>query len=225
MLKHILVIPDGNRRYAKERNCSLQEIYDYAIIELTTKLLKFFLIEKNIPEVTIYGISLNNILKRKAEELEPIFKPQIKAYKKWLTDNDFKNAQVAFRFFGEIEKLPKNYKKIIKELEAAAPKKPKKMCNLLVGYDAEAEIVNAINCAQKNKGRISQEKLRDFLQLKTPIDVVFRSGYEKRLSGAPLIQSSQAELIFADYYYPELNKKRMEGIIEEYNNRKRRHGQ
>ena len=225
MLKHVLVIPDGNRRYAKEHNRSFQAVYDYAILDITTRLIKFFLIENDVQIVTIYGLSLNNVQKRQLEELEPIFESQIKAYRKWQSDSDFKKAKVAFHFIGELKKLPKNYQEAIKKLEKATTIASKKTCNILVAYDAESEILDVFKSIQKDKCTIEPDSaLLNFLQLKIPIDLVFRSGYEKRLSGAPLLQVSQAELIFTDYYYPELNKKKMEEIMSEYNKRKRRHG-
>ena len=225
MLKHVLIIPDGNRRYAKERGLSYEEVYDYAVIDLTTKLIKFFLIEKQIHQITIYGVSLNNILKRNSKAIEPILESQVAAYDVWLKDADFKKAKVSFNFIGELSKLPTYYQKRILELENQSPKKPKKICNILVAYDTKVELIKSIEKVIKNGKKISKRNLDTFLKPKTPIDLVFRSGFEKRLSGAPMLHLSEAELIFTDYYYPELDKKRMGQIIEEYNLRKRRFGE
>ncbi|MFP3132454.1 MAG: undecaprenyl diphosphate synthase family protein [Candidatus Nanopusillus sp.] len=68
--KHIAVIPDGNRRYAKKYNLSIYEVYKIG----SDKAVEFlnWCIEFGIKVATIFIISYDNFIKRPKEEVDPI---------------------------------------------------------------------------------------------------------------------------------------------------------
>ena len=223
MIDHVLVIPDGNRRFAKSKNMDLGVVYKFISDYTTTGLIKFFLLGHNSKELTIYGISRDNVLKRSKEDLHPIYDAQIDLYKRWLKDKEI-NSKVKFRFIGDKQLLPKNYQAIIKSLENTTSKNNNGVCNILVGYTAQWETLEAIKKAKDKKEELDFNNYNSFLELQNPIDLVIRTGFEKRLSNCPMYQASYAELIFTDYYYPELTMDKLQEIVKEFKKRERRFG-
>jgi undecaprenyl diphosphate synthase len=220
VIKHVLVIPDGNRRFAKSKNMDLGVVYKFISDYTTTGIIKFFLLEKNACELTIFGISRENVLSRTKHDLEPIYDAQIDLYGKWL-DNKEIITKIKFNFIGNKEILPKNYLKIINTLEKTT-KNNTLNCNILVAYSGQWEIVNGLEKAQNQQ--ISLEDFFGFLEIKTPIDLIIRTGFEKRFSNCPLYQTAYAEFVFTDYFYPELTMDKLQEIVKEYNKRERRYG-
>lgn len=221
MLKHILVIPDGNRRYAKMHNLDYPVVYKKSMLDITGELIKFFLIKKGAQEFTIYGLSLNNLLKRPATETRVILDTELEAFEGWFKDIEFKEHKIAVRFVGEKHLLPEKFKEELDSLELKNPKNPKKICNVLVAYDAQEELIHAFIRVKEKGIKLTADNFFKFLYIKTPINLVFRTANEQRLSGAPIYQSTQAEFIFADYFYPELDESKMIDIVKEYEKRKR----
>ena len=85
-------------------------------------------------------------------------------------------------------------------------------------------ILEGFKKAEKQNKEITTENFYDYLEIKTPIDLIIRTGFEKRFSNCPIYQTSYSEFIFTDYYYPELTMDKLQKIIEEYHKRERRYG-
>jgi len=62
------------------------------------------------------------------------------------------------------------------------------------------------------------------LLIKTPIDLIIRTGGEVRLSGCPIFPSKYAELVFIEKFYPELTSEALDEILKNYNLKNRRFG-
>ena len=223
MINHVLVIPDGNRRFARSKNMDLGVVYKFISDYTTTGLIKFFLLGNNSKELTIYGISRDNVLKRSKKDLDPIYDAQIDLYSRWLKDKEI-TSKVKFRFIGDTKILPKNYQSIIKSLENATNKNANEVCNILVGYSGQWETLKAIKKAKEKNEELTFENYDSFLEIQNPIDLVIRTGFEKRLSNCPIYQTAYAELIFTDYFYPELTMDKLQEIVKEYEKRERRFG-
>jgi undecaprenyl diphosphate synthase len=57
-----------------------------------------------------------------------------------------------------------------------------------------------------------------------PLDIVIRTGGEKRLSGFMLYQIEYAELFFTDTLWPAFTTKELDGMLDEFSRRERRYG-
>lgn len=217
----MFIIPDGNRRYAKQKNIDINVVYTYISDDITTKMIKYLLIEKRIDELTIFGISRDNVLKRKEADLNPIYDAQIRAYKQW-EKNDSLSKNISFRFIGDLTLLPKHYVKVAQSLENKT-KNNKKIVNILAAYDSCWEIQDACKTTDK-KNELSEESFLKKLKLNSYIDILIRTGGEKRLSGCPMYQSKYAELFFLDEFYPDFNTDLLNDILNQFNERQRRFG-
>jgi len=224
MINHVLVIPDGNRRFARSKNMDLGVVYKFISDYTTTGLIKFFLLGHNSKELTIYGVSRDNVLKRSKKDLDPIYDAQIDLYSRWLKDKEI-TSKVKFRFIGDRKILPKSYQSIIKSLENSTNKNTNGVCNILVGYSGQWEAIEAVKKAKDKNEEINFENYDSFLEIQNPIDLVIRTGFEKRLSNCPMYQAAYAELVFTDYFYPELTMDKLQEIVKEYEKRERRFGE
>lgn len=219
-INHILVIPDGNRRWAKDHKKSLEETYHFALSTVTTNLIETVLIKHKIKILTIYIISKNNILKRELSEVSAILDNETRVFQEWQNNKKFKRAKIKFNFIGDLSIMPVNYITAAHELIKSTKRNNGPVCNLLAGYDAEDEIRSALK-------KINNKKIKTilpYLQLKQAIDIVIRTGKEKRLSGAPILQSSYAELMFLHTYYPNLRANLIKKILRLFQRKSRRFG-
>ncbi len=224
-LGHVLIIPDGNRRWAKEHKHTYEEAYKIGAEEITPLITQFFLIEGRATELTFFAIARNNILKRDiGEEIMPILEVQKEMYKRFSRRPDFEAAGIRFRHIGDDELLPPDYLDALKELEETSKNRTGPRCNFLCAYDGEWELAKAFNNGMLKAGTTLNPDITPYLYLDSNIDLVIRSGFEHRLSSCPLVQMAHAELYFADFHYPEYTKEKLDEILEEYEQKERRYG-
>jgi len=220
--KHVLIIPDGNRRFAKAKGFSLEEAYELACVHVTTNLVKQILVKRRIPMLSLFGLSYDNAANRHELELAPIYDAHAKTYAAWLADDEIK-LNVKFNFIGDARLLPKRYRLLAAKLVAATNRNTRGVCNILIPYDGQREIVDGARKVARKKS-FSREGFFGCLQLREPIDLVIRTGRETRLSACPLYQTAYAEIFFKDFYYPEFTTRRLDAIIREFSERERRFG-
>lgn len=223
-LSHILIIPDGNRRFADSHNITYDTIYKLVAVNTTLRLIEEILLERDIRELSIFMLSRNNVLKRSREDLQPIFSAQTEAYSKLLKNKKISDAKIKFNFVGDRLVLPKEYLKSMGKIESKTKNNQGKVCNFLVAYDGSWELLEAVKKMKANNENFNEFNLYKNLEIKNAIDLIIRSGGEKRLSGCPLIQASYAELYFGDFFYPQFTVDKLNEIIKSYNLRHRRFG-
>ena len=167
---HILVIPDGNRRWAKKNGKTLEETYKYALSTVTTRIIEYLIIKKKIKILTIFIISRDNLMKRKKNEVGPILNNEINVFSEWENNKKFIKAAVKFRFIGDRSVWPKDYSRAVESLEKSTKRNSGPTCNLLAAYDGKFEIQEAIKKIDGKKIK----NIADYLELKVPIDLIIR---------------------------------------------------
>lgn len=224
--QHVLIIPDGNRRYAIKNKINLLEAYEKAS-EIATKCVEWLLKDFNIKIFSAYSISLDNVLKRTPGELKPIYRIQVATYKRWLEGSLLNEQKIKVKFIGEISLLPEYYQEIIKRIEDETKSNTDHYLNLLCAYSGKLEILKA---AQKffaentNLNFGSIENFFKFLEVPKPVDLVIRTGKEKRLSDCLIFQTGYSELHFINKLFPELTKEDIRSALEDYVNREIKRG-
>jgi len=222
-LKHVLIIPDGNRTYAKKKSIDTKVVYRWISDFTTTELIRFFAVTKKISELSIFGLSRKNLLRNK-QELSEIYSAQEYLAEEWLKNKSFQNAKIKFKIIGDKDLLPKKHLEKIMLLEKKTQKNTGTLVNLLVGYDGQFEILQALKNMPNHKIPDNPKEFYKYLGIKTPVDLIIRTGIEKRFSGAPLFQTAYSEFVFTGYHYPELTIEKLKQIIEDYEKRDRKYG-
>jgi len=220
--KHIAIVLDGNRRYAKK--VGIPQLAGHKKGYDKIKDMLKWCVELGIKEVTLYCFSTENFNRNKKEVnyLFNLFKKNIDNFKKDKTIHDNK---VKIRFVGRLSMFPKSMQKSMHEIMELTKKYNNYNLNLALAYGSKSEIVDAFKeILSKKIKNIDENILTEHLYLKDDVDIFIRPGGEKRLSNFMLWQSSYAELFFTNKLWPEFSKEDLIEIIEEYNQRERRFG-
>jgi undecaprenyl diphosphate synthase len=102
--------------------------------------------------------------------------------------------------------------------------------NLCIGYGGKDEILDAAMAASKwlrknpTIAKLHSSIFEKYLMVPKPLDLVIRTGGERRLSGFMLYQIEYAELFFTDTLWPDFTTKHFDDIMEKFRSRERRYG-
>ena len=204
----MLLIPDGNRRYARREGMEYRDCYRRAASRVTD-VAKWVLLDAGAERLTVYGLSYDNIAQRNAAETKPIEHAWAEEMREWA--KEFPGKGIRFTARGETRMLSEHFQKCIREAEEATEECAGKEFVLLLGYSGDRDIDAA---AEKSATR---EEFRQLLDSGKAIDAVIRTGGNRRLSNCPLYNVGYAELFFLDKYFPELSEEDVKKIVAHFN--------
>ena len=233
---HIAFIPDGNRRWAKQRGLDVLKGHE-AGIELIGEVLKWCK-EKEIHTVTFWGFSTENRSRTEEEVrgLMRLFETKLadilhKAQEEKNAGNESKYPKVRVRFYGRIEELPERLQEYIRKVEKESAKNDEYRVNFLLNYGGKVELFECIKKVAEDyrNGKINEINEKEILERLwtgdiTPPDIIVRTSGEYRLSGLLPLQSTYSELFFVNKYWPDFSKEDFEAVLKEYASRERRFG-
>lgn len=222
--RHVLIIPDGNRRWARQRGLSASfghytSASDDRIMELLLEAKRL-----GIKYLSLWGFSTEN-WKRDEKEIKAIFNLILKKIDK-LKEEAHKH-RIRFRHLGRKDRLPENLMKELKQLEEETQDYRDLNVQLMLDYGGRDEIIRAINKILKAKvKKIDEGAFMDYLDSKDipDPDLIIRTSGEKRTSGAMPFQAAYAELYFTDVYFPEFGADEFRKAIRSFSDRVRRFG-
>jgi len=228
---HVGLIPDGNRRFmAKKHIENLLMSYDMGINKFYDFLKWCY--ELKVKEVTLYALSLENLVARDQSEIDTLFKVFITHAKRGMNDKTLHENKIRVRFCGDREALVAGSKdrKLAQEmldslaaLEKATEKYDKFTLNLAIAYGGRQEIIHAVKEMVGKKQDITEENLKGNLWVKDDPEIIIRTS-EERLSNFLLWQSAYSEIYFVPKLWQEFEKKDLEKILDDFKKRDRRYG-
>ncbi|MBN1169476.1 di-trans,poly-cis-decaprenylcistransferase [Candidatus Micrarchaeota archaeon] len=225
MPKHIAIIPDGNRRWAREKGISRQEGYAIGIRKIGD-VLKWCK-EHDIKMLTMWGFSTDNF-KRDKDEIGGLFELFRENLKKALESDEKNRHDVRVRFFGRIHLFPPEIREMIKKAEEISCRNSGYHLNLLLSYGGREELIDAVNdIIRKGINEVDEKTISDHLYTKeiSDPDLIIRTSGEQRLSGFMPWQSCYSEFYFSRKLWPDFSKEDFEDALETYAKRKRRFGE
>jgi len=221
---HVAIIPDGNRRWAKNRFLDLTVGYKKA----SNYNFLFSLFEEarylGIKVVSIWGFSTEN-WKRNDEEKKVLFDLILQNIQRARKDSE-KN-KIRFKHIGRSDRLPKKLLSGLKQLEEETKNYHDFSVLLCLDYGGRDEILRAVNqILRDKKKKINEKEFLDYLDSKNipDVDLIIRTSGEKRTSGFMPFNSVYSELIFINKFFPSFNKKDLKKAVKEFGKRKRRFG-
>lgn len=230
--RHIAIIPDGNRRFARQRKQLPWE--GHRAGAKTFEDLLEWCKEAGVKELSFWAASTENLDREKKEVdfLLKLFDEFASRFIKKLEQDKVKD-KVRVIFIGDLSRLPEKLKEKLERIMELTSKydNPDYKLNMLVGYGGRWEITRAArNIAQEVKQgklephEITPEVFQQHLQLETEPDLIIRTS-EQRLSGLLPWQGIYSEIIFLkDKHWPEFTKEDFNKCLEEYASRQRRFG-
>ncbi|MFH0831748.1 MAG: polyprenyl diphosphate synthase [archaeon] len=227
--RHLGIIPDGNRRWAKSRGLPAFKGHE-AGAKIFREILRWCE-ELKIRMLTIYSLSTDNLLRPK-EEVDFLMKLFERELKGLLKDKEVHEKKVRVRVIGNKELLSKKLQGIIEQLETATKEYSEYFLNFAMAYGGRQEILHAakkisqlVKDGKLNIEAIDERKFSENLYAELPdVDLLIRTS-EQRLSGFLPWQSVYSEIVFLkDKMFPELTKEDFVKVIKEYGIRERRFG-
>ena len=226
--KHVAIIMDGNGRWAKNRDLPRREGHKEGV--KTLKKLVKYAADTDIHSLTVYAFSTENWKRPKSEVdfLLALMRRTMRNEVDELLDNG-----VRVNFIGRKGPLSKRLVKEIELIEKKSKNNVKLTLNIAFNYGGRAEIVDAAKkIAEEAKSEdfsaddLDEEKFSSYLYKPefNEIELLIRTGGEKRLSNFLIWQAAYAELYFTDKYWPEFNEADFEAALEDFNSRDRRFG-
>lgn len=220
---HVVIIPDGNRRWARENGIETWKVY--GIVGKRIDRFIDFAKEFSIKHMTLWGFSTENWNRGNPKEIEELMKSTgrtIDRFKK-----KFLEEGVRFRHIGRKDRLSRELIEKFHELETATEGFKNHSLNVALDYGGRDEILRAIErFVDSGKKEISEEIFSEFLDtsgLPDP-DLIIRTSGEKRLSGLMPWQSVYSEFYFTNVYFPDFGIENFRDAILEYSSRKRNFG-
>jgi undecaprenyl diphosphate synthase len=211
---------DGNGRWAEaqgKKRVKGHEVGAEVVKTITTYC-------SNNPEVerlTLYAFSTEN-WKRPRLEVEFLMKLLDRYLKKEL-DVYLKN-NVRFEPIGDIRAFSTSLQKTIKHVEEKTAHCDGLVQSLALNYGSHNEILRAVNKLRNCDEDITEQMLSNALDCKHDVDLLIRTGGDKRLSNFLLWQSAYAELFFTDTLWPDFTTNELEKIIKKFTKVERRFG-
>ncbi|MFH1450781.1 MAG: polyprenyl diphosphate synthase [archaeon] len=220
---HVAVIPDGCRRWAKEKGMLPWEGHKRGI-EVIEEIMPWFVETYPTKYMTGYGLSIENFNRAK-DQLEALSLLYSKHLKRVSTDPRTHENEARIQVIGRVDLLPRRVQDAIKEAEEATKHYDKHVYNLALAYSGRMEIIDAVNKIKENGGEISEENIsKNLYNPAAPEpDLLIRTS-EKRVSNFLLWQGAYTELYFLDKYWPDITKEDIAAAMEDFAERQRRYG-
>ncbi len=223
-LKHIAIIMDGNRRWAKEKHLPSAMGHQKGVDSLRSTMRLFD--QFGIKYLTVYAFSTEN-WNRKKEEVEFLMGLLAKTLLNELDDMHKENVRI--RFLGDLTKLSKNLVDIVKNAENKTKDNTGVNLNIAFNYGSRDEITNALKAIVQEGLKsedITEETVSNHLYTKDipDPDLLIRTGGEKRISNYLLWQLAYSEIYVTDAYWPEFDENELSKAIVEFEQRNRRFG-
>lgn len=226
---HVAIIPDGNRRWAKERGLPDLEGHRRGT-EAFTQVAKAAR-ELGVHTFTAWGFSTEN-WNRSAMETKAL----MQIFESSLTETiaEAKKYGVRIYHLGRKDRLPKTLVARLTQAEEETKAFTNYVFNIALDYGGQDEILRAILKVFEamKKGELKPEDLpnnfKNFLDTRDQPypypDLIIRTGNEKRLSGLYCWQGAYAELYWEPAYFPDFTPEKLRAALEDFSQRHRRFG-
>lgn len=221
---HIGIIMDGNGRWATKRGLPRTAGHYEGVKaakRITTEASRL-----GIPYLTYYVFSTEN-WKRPQKEVNYLM--DLLATRLYSEVDFYKRVGARVLIRGDFDKLNTAAHDAIIATQEATANLDRLVVSLAINHGGHDEIVRSINRwleTRKENSLITEEHIRNNLDLSfiPPVDLIIRSGGEKRLSNFMLWDAAYAELAFYDTLWPDWGAKELKSACDDFAKRARRFG-
>lgn len=223
-LFHVAIIMDGNGRWAKEQN--KPRTYGHQIGTENLRHIAIAAKELGVNVLTLYAFSTENWA-RPLQEVNYLMSLPEKFFNQYLPELIEQNVKITI--IGNWQNLPKATSEVLKKALGATKDNTGLILNLALNYGAKDEIVQTVKNLIKQGYKAEQinEELfeKSLMTQELPaVDLLIRTGGEKRLSNFLLWQIAYSELVFTDVAWPIFSKEDLKQAIDTFSSRERRFG-
>src|SRR3989338_11399841 len=221
---HIAIIPDGNRRWAKEHNLPSFEGHRRGFdvgIKIGKKIRSM-----GVHTLTVWAFSTEN-WNRSREEISYL----MKMYETFIEKNlkEALKEKIRIIHLGRKDRISKNLLEKIKNSEEKTKNFKNYILNIALDYGGRDEVIRGIKkISRQNINNLTIEQFNNYLDTANQPypnpDLIIRTSGEQRTSGLMIWQAAYAEYIFLQKHFPDVTDDDIEKAVEEYSRRQRRFG-
>jgi tritrans,polycis-undecaprenyl-diphosphate synthase [geranylgeranyl-diphosphate specific] len=231
MRYHIGMIPDGNRRWAKQNGLKPWEGHKVGS-EKGELFIEWCIDNNEIGEMSVYGLSEENF-NRPKEELVKLYDLYLEELTKLINNEKLHRNRVRVNIIStDVGPLPSTLTRLLSRIRNETKHYDKKTLNMLIGYTGQAEILGAVSSPLNRLKNLlfglSEKDLVNGLKVKNPCDFIVRTGMEEKereaKSGFLLWQSAYAEYYHINKFFPEVTLDDFNGAWEYFKTTRRRKG-
>src|SRR3989344_6917338 len=222
--KHVVIIPDGNRRWAKKRGLAPIAGHKRGL-DTALSVVKGSR-SLGVKVLTLWGFSTEN-WDRPSVEIKYLMRIYGRFFRNHMKELVSEGAR--FKWLGRRDRVPKQLKTILEKLEKDTARNTKYFLNICIDYGGHDEIVRAFRKLLKKGIKPSQitedmvEAQLDTAGMPAP-DLLIRTSGEMRTSGILPWQTSYTELFFSKLFFPDFSVVELKRAVDDYSRRQRRFG-
>lgn len=218
-VKHIAIIMDGNRRYAKKHLIAPLAGHKSSIPAVRAAIEGAM--ESGAGYLTLYAFSTEN-WKRGEEECRVLFELLVQALGEHL--EMLIQEGISLKTLGDLSAFPTRLQQRLQEVvQATHIDEPRLTLTLALNYGGRDELVRAAEVFAVSRGTKSYEQCLESAYL-PDVDLMIRTGGEQRLSNFLLWKVAYAELYWTDVLWPAFTKAHLREALSWYAQRERRFG-
>lgn len=222
--KHVGIILDGNRRWAKTKGKSVLEGHQagYETLKSIVRSIK----ELHITHLSAYVFSTEN-WSRSKEEVDNLMDIFRHFAAKDIDEIHEQNVRV--QFIGSSNNVPTDLLQLMRDAEVKTNNNTDGTLIVCFNYGGQLEIAEAATALIQNNPDITEitpEMIAQHLYAPElpPVDLVIRTSGEKRLSNFMLWRAAYAEFAFTDTFWPDFTSEEFAELVREFEGRSRRFG-
>lgn len=219
--RHVAVIMDGNGRWAKARGRP-RSFGHRAGVQSVRRALRAC--DRNgVEALTVFAFSQEN-WSRPATEVTLLMQLFLRTLSKEL-DRLHQNG-IRLRFIGDHADFSPELRRLMRDSEARTAANTALALTVAVGYGGQWDIVQAAEACARAGTAVTAEHIEQRLQTAglPPIDLLIRTGGERRISNFVLWQLAYTELYFTDTLWPDFREDQFAEALAWFRGRERRFG-
>lgn len=222
--RHVAIIADGNRRWARERGLPVLAGHVQGIEAMRPVVRRAR--DRGVGTLSVYTFSTEN-WNRPDEEVSGLFGLIDGAVRQY-TD-ELVEEGVRVRVIGRLHEAPGDVQRSIRAAEDRTSGGSRLTLNICFNYSGRAEIVDAARAlvaAHADPMAIDEDHFASHLYTtgQPDVDLVIRTGGDQRTSNFLLWQAAYAELVFCSTFWPDFTPDDFDAALAEYERRERRFG-
>lgn len=222
--RHVAIIADGNRRWARDRGLPVLSGHVQGIEAIRPIVRRAR--DRGVETLSVYTFSTENWT-RPDDEVSGLFGLIDGAVNQY-TD-ELIGEGVRVRVIGRLHEAPSDVQRSIRAAEERTRAGERLTLNICFNYSGRAEIVDAVRAlvaARADPEAIDEAHLASHLYTagQPDVDLLIRTGGDRRTSNFLLWQAAYAELVFCDAYWPDFTPDDFDAALAEYAGRERRFG-
>lgn len=223
-VKHLGIIMDGNRRWAKRRG--LPSLAGHRRGYDVFKKAGIWCLDRGIEVLTVYAFSTEN-WQRSKKEVNYLLRLLTLALSKEVDDLHRKNIRITV--IGRMYELPQRLQKHIQAATELTKHNTRGTLQLAINYGGRTEIVDAMKKifrTAKSASKITEQSISQamYTKLQPDPDMIIRTSGEMRTSGFLAWQAVYSELYFTKKNWPDFTERDLDAALTEFKQRQRRFG-